>query len=54
MSANKTIYLNNHDLLRIEQIVLDHDKDDALLFIKEVIKKSVDRDDNSRMKRENT
>jgi len=53
MSVNKTITLNESDLLRIEQIVLDYDKDDAFLFIKDVIKKAIDRENASKMKREN-
>ena len=51
--AKKTITLNESDLLRIEQIVLDHDKDNAFLFVKEVIKKEIDREKASKMKREN-
>ncbi|MBN1527298.1 MAG: hypothetical protein JW919_06935 [Candidatus Omnitrophica bacterium] len=52
MMINKTINLSEEDLLRIEQIVLDRDKDEALDFIKEVIKKQIDKENASRMKRE--
>ena len=53
MSDKKIISLNENDLLRIEQIVLDRDKDDAFLFVRDVIKKEIDRENASKMKREN-
>ncbi|MFA5039279.1 MAG: hypothetical protein WC732_06325 [Candidatus Omnitrophota bacterium] len=40
------------DLLRIEQIVIDRDKDGAWNFVKEVIKKQIDKENASKMKRE--
>jgi len=46
--------LSEDDLLKVEQIVLDHDAEGALTFIEEVIKKVIDRESNSKMKRENT
>ena len=49
----KLISLNENDLLRLEQIVIDNDKDGALVFIKEVVKKEVDRESASKMQREN-
>jgi arsenite methyltransferase len=49
--TKKIISLSEDDLLRIEQIVLDHDKDDAFTFIKEVIKKEIDRENASKMKK---
>jgi hypothetical protein len=52
MEKNKLISLNEEDLLKIEQIVLDRDKEGALDFVKEVIKKKIDREDASKMKRE--
>ena len=52
MDKKKHISLNEDDLLKVEQIVLDHDKDGALEFVKEVIKKQVDRENASKMKRE--
>ena len=52
MEKKKLISLNEEDLLKIEQIVIDGDKDEALNFIKEVIKKQVDRENASKMKRE--
>ena len=52
MEKKKLISLNEEDLLKIEQIVLDHDKESALDFVKEVIKKQIDREDASKMKRE--
>ncbi len=52
MMIKKTVNLSEEDLLRVEQIVIDRDKDRALDFIKEVIKKQIDRENASRMKRE--
>ena len=48
------IGLNEDDLLRIEQIALDHDAEAALVFIEQVIKKEVDRANASKMRRENS
>ena len=50
--VKKTISLTDDDLLKVEQIVIDRDKDGALNFVKEVIKKQIDREDASKMKRE--
>lgn len=50
--ARKTVSLTNDDLLKVEQIVIDRDKDGALDFVKEVIKKQIDREEASKMKRE--
>jgi hypothetical protein len=52
MMANKIVSLTNDDLLKVEQIVIDRDKDGALDFVKEVIKKQIDREEASKMKRE--
>jgi len=52
METRKVISLNGDDLLKVEQIVLDHDKDEALEFVKEVIKKQIDRENASKMKRQ--
>ena len=52
MDKKKHISLNEDDLLKVEQIVLDHDKEGALDFIKEVIKKQIDRENVSKMKRQ--
>jgi len=52
MIIKKTINLTEDDLLRVERIVIDRDKDEALDFIKEVIKKQVDKENASKMKRE--
>ncbi|MDD5585213.1 MAG: hypothetical protein PHV55_09200 [Candidatus Omnitrophica bacterium] len=52
MTIKKTINLIEKDLLRIEQIVIDQDKDGALNFVKEVIKKQIDKENASKMKRE--
>ena len=52
MTIKKTINLTEDDLLKVEQIVIDHDKDRALDFVKEVIKKQIDRENASKMKRE--
>ena len=52
MTNKKLINLTEDDLLKVEQIVIDHDKDGALDFVKEVIKKQIDRENASKMKRE--
>jgi len=52
MMAKKTISLTDDDLLKVEQIVIDRDKEGALDFVKEVVKKQIDREDASKMKRE--
>ena len=51
--TKKTISLTEDDLLKVEQIVIDRDKEGALDFVKEVIKKAIDRENASKMKREN-
>jgi len=52
MEKKKLVSLNEDDLLKVEQIVLDRDKEEALDFVKQVIKKQIDRDNASKMKRE--
>jgi len=52
MGAKKIISLDENDLLRVQQIVFDRDKEEALAFIKEVIMKQIDRENASKMKRE--
>ena len=52
MEKKKLISLNEDDLLKVEQIVIDCDKEGALGFVKEVIKKQIDRENASKMKRE--
>jgi hypothetical protein len=52
MKTKKLISFDEDDLLRVEQIVIDHDKEGALDFIKEVVKKQIDRENASKMKRE--
>ena len=52
MAIKKVINLTDDDLLKVEQIVIDRDKDGALDFVKEVIKKQIDRQNASKMKRE--
>lgn len=52
MEKKKLISLNVDDLLKMEQIVLDRDKDGALDFVREVIKKQIDKEEASKMKRE--
>jgi len=52
MENKKLISLNEDDLLKVEQIVIDRDKKGALNFVKEVIKKQIDREDASKMRRE--
>lgn len=50
MKQKKLISLDKEELLRVEQIVLDRDKEDALVFVKEVIKKQIDRENAYKMK----
>jgi len=52
VGIKKIISLNEDELLRVQQIVFDRDKEDALVFIKEVIQKQIDRENASKMKRE--
>jgi len=52
MTIKKIINLTDEDLLKVEQIVLDRDKEEALGFVKEVIKKQIDRENASKMKKE--
>jgi len=52
MDKKKHISLNEDDLLKVEQIVVDHDKEGALDFVKDVIKRQIDRENASKMKRE--
>ena len=52
MMIKKTVNFSEEDLLRVEQIIIDRDKDWALDFIKEVINQQADKDDASKMKRE--
>ena len=51
MKTRMFIGLSEDDLLRMEQIALDHDAEEALAFIEQVIKKEVDRANASKMKR---
>jgi len=52
MTTKKTVNLTEADLLKVEQIVIDQDKEGALDFVKEVIKKQIDRENASKMKRQ--
>ncbi len=52
MTIKKTINLTEDDLLRVEQIAIDRDKDGALEFVRDVEKKQIDRENASKMKRE--
>jgi len=52
MEKKIIVGLTDDDLLKVEQIVIDHDKEGALDFVKEVIKKQVDKENASKMKRE--
>lgn len=51
--TKKTVSFRDDDLLKVEQIVIDHDKEGALDFVKEVIKKQIDKENDSKIKREN-
>jgi hypothetical protein len=53
MKSKIFIGLDEDALLKIEQIVLDQDAEGALAFIEEVVKKGIDRENNSKMKKEN-
>lgn len=52
MKIKKMINLSEEDLLRIEQIVIDRDKDRVLDFFNEVIKKQIDKESASKINRE--
>jgi len=52
MENRKLISLNEEDLFKVEQIVVDQDKEGALDFVKGVIKKQIDKENASKMKRE--
>jgi hypothetical protein len=52
MAIKKTINLTDDDLLRVEQIVIDRDKEEALDFVREVVKKQIDKENSSKIKRE--
>jgi hypothetical protein len=52
MEKQKLISLNENDLLKVEQIIIDRDKDGALEFVREVVKRQIDRENASKMKRE--
>jgi len=52
MTIKKTINLTEDDLLKVEQIVIDRDKEEALDFVNEVIKKQIDRENASKLKRQ--
>ena len=53
MKEKKLISLDEKDILRVEQIIVDRDKEDAFEFIKEVVKKQIDGQNASKMRREN-
>jgi len=52
MTIKKTINLTDDDLLKVEQIVIDRDKEGALEFVINIVKKQIDRENASKMKRE--
>jgi len=52
MERQKLIILSEDNLLKVEQIVIDRDKDGALEFVKEVVKRQIDKENASKMKRE--
>ncbi|MCX5668681.1 MAG: hypothetical protein NTX89_00960 [Candidatus Omnitrophica bacterium] len=52
MENKKLISLNEEDLFKVERIVIDRDKEGALDFIKGVIKKQIDKEIASKMKRQ--
>ena len=52
MEKQKLVSLSEDDLLKVEQIILDRDKEGALDFVREVIKKQIDRENASKMRRE--
>lgn len=53
MERQKLISLSENDLLKVEQIIIDRDKDGAMEFVKNVVKKQIDRENASKMRREN-
>jgi len=52
MDEKLLISLNKENLLRVEQIIIDNDKEMAFDFVKEVIKKQIDKENASKMKRQ--
>ena len=48
----KLITLDEDDLFKVEQIVIDRDKEEALDFVRKVVKKQIDSENASKMKRE--
>lgn len=50
--SKKLINLTDDDLLEVERIVIDRDKEGALDFVKEVVKKQINKENASKMKRE--
>jgi hypothetical protein len=47
-----SLFWNEDDLLRVEQIVIDHDKDGALAFCQRDHQKEIDRENVCKMKRD--
>lgn len=48
--GKRLISLTEEEAVGVQQIVLDSDKEEALTFAKEVVKKQIDRENASRMK----
>jgi hypothetical protein len=52
MSSNSTVLkLTAEDVLRLTRILLDEDKEEALLFLKECLKPQLDQTNRSRLVR---
>jgi len=51
MENKKFVSLTDEDMLKVEQIVLDRDSEGALDFVKEVVKKQIDRGNALKMER---
>ncbi len=52
MTNKKIINLTEDDLLKVEQIVIDRDKEGVFDFVRGVVKKQIDKESASKMKRE--
>jgi hypothetical protein len=53
MDTKRFISLSDDDLLRVEQIMIDRDKEEAFAFVKDVVKKQIDGGNASQMRRDN-
>jgi hypothetical protein len=53
VKTKRLISFDEDDILRVEQVMIDHDKEGAFDFIREVVKKQIDGQNASKMRRDN-